>query len=96
MDDKHPEQPSKELSALDQRADELPVSKTEREPTDVDHEHLLAALQRRNTQLQTAVQVSQSASTILDPQLLADQAVNLIQESFGFYYVGLFLKDELG
>ncbi|MBN2005461.1 MAG: substrate-binding domain-containing protein [Anaerolineae bacterium] len=56
--------------------------------------HLLATLQQRNTQLQTAAEVSKSAITILDPDRLIQQAVHLIQERFKFYYVGLFLVDE--
>ncbi len=56
--------------------------------------HLLATLQQRNTQLQTAAEVSKSAITILNPDRLLRQAVNLIQERFKFYYVGLFLVDE--
>ncbi len=56
--------------------------------------HLLATLQQRNTQLQTAAEVSKSTITILDPDRLIQQAVHLIQERFKFYYVGLFLVDE--
>jgi len=61
-----------------------------------ERERLVAALERRSIQLQTAAEVSKSASTILNPEELINQAVNLIQERFGFYYVGLFLVDEPG
>jgi PAS domain S-box-containing protein len=54
------------------------------------------ALKHRNTLLQTAAQVSKSASTILDLKALRDQAVNLIRERFNFYYVGIFLVDAAG
>ncbi|GAB4572660.1 MAG: hypothetical protein Kow0077_12660 [Anaerolineae bacterium] len=57
---------------------------------------LVIALQRRNTQLQTASAVSMAASRILDPQELIEQTVHLIKDQFPFYYVGLFLKDEDG
>jgi PAS domain S-box-containing protein len=57
---------------------------------------LLETLKRRNTQLQTAAQVSKSASTILEPEALLDKSVNLIRERFDFYYVGIFLVDEAG
>ncbi len=61
-----------------------------------ERERLLTVLERRNVQLQTAAEISRSASTILDPEELMNQAVNLIQEHFNFYYVGLFLVDETG
>jgi len=53
-----------------------------------------AALMHRETQLQTAIKVSNAASTLLESQSLLEQAVNLIKEQFNFYYVGLFLVDE--
>ncbi|MBN1137696.1 MAG: GAF domain-containing protein, partial [Anaerolineae bacterium] len=37
-----------------------------------------------------------SASTILDPEHLMRQAVDLIQQRFNLYYIGLFLVDEAG
>ena len=59
-----------------------------------EQERLLKNLEKRNTQLQTAAQISKFANTILDPEQLIRQSVDLIQEQFGFYYVGLFLVDE--
>jgi PAS domain S-box-containing protein len=67
---------------------------TERKRAEAERERLLTVLEQRSTQLQTAAKVSKSASTILDPEELMKQAVNLIQERFRFYYVGLFLLDE--
>jgi len=58
-----------------------------------ERERLLAALERRNVQLQTAAEVSRIASSILDVDVLLERSVNLIREYFGFYYVGLFLTD---
>ncbi len=69
---------------------------TDRKRAEVEHERLLSLLERRSTQLQTAAEVSKSVSTILDPEELMDQTVNLIRERFDFYYVGLFLVDESG
>ncbi len=63
---------------------------------DTEREQLLANLARRNVQLQTAAEISRSANTILDPDTLIVRAVNLIQEQFNFYYVGLFLLDAEG
>ena len=52
--------------------------------------------QDRSRQLQTAAEVSRAASSILDPNPLITQTVNLILERFDLYYVGLFLIDEHG
>jgi len=57
---------------------------------------LLADLERRSNLLQTAAEVSKSASANLDPGALMDQMVNLIAERFGFDYTGIFLVDEAG
>ena len=69
---------------------------TERKRVEAEREQLLAELERRNIQLQTAAGVSKSASTILDPEMLMRQAVDLIRERFDMYYVGIFLVDEAG
>jgi PAS domain S-box-containing protein len=87
-------QPLNELAVMRQRVAELEALEAQRRQAEKERERLLTTLQRRNTQLQTAAQVSKSASTILDPVALTAQAVNLIQERFAFYYVGLFLVDE--
>lgn len=52
------------------------------------------ALAHRGTQLRTAIEVSKTASTTLQTEELLQQAVDLIKEQFGYYYVGLFLVDE--
>ncbi|MBN1937282.1 MAG: PAS domain S-box protein [Anaerolineae bacterium] len=67
---------------------------TARKQAESERERLLADLERRNVQLQTAAQISQSTSTVLEPEELIGRAVSLIQERFDFYYVGLFLVDE--
>ncbi len=54
------------------------------------------AIERRNLQLQTAAQVSHTASSILDPTELAHGTAALIRERFDLYYVGLFLIDRTG
>jgi GAF domain-containing protein/HAMP domain-containing protein len=50
-------------------------------------------LETRSEQLLTAAEVSRSVATILDTDLLIQRVVNLIQQRFGLYYVGLFLVD---
>ena len=69
---------------------------TERKEAEAERERLLTDLMHRGTQLVTAAEVSTSASTILDPEELMRQAVDLIQHYFDIYYVGLFLVDETG
>jgi GAF domain-containing protein len=61
-----------------------------------EREQLLADLERRSAQLQTAAEVSRAASSILDPDELIQQVVNLAQERFDLYYAGLFLVDQTG
>ena len=57
------------------------------------NEEMLAILERRNTQLRIAADVAKTCSSILDPDLLAQQAVDLIQRGFELYFVGLYLVD---
>ncbi len=54
------------------------------------------AIERRNLQLQTAAQVSRTASSILEPDELAHGTAALIRQRFNLYYVGLFLVDRTG
>jgi GAF domain-containing protein/HAMP domain-containing protein len=51
-------------------------------------------LDRLVVQLATAAEVSHAATSVLDPDELMRQTVDLIRARFGFYYVGLFLLDE--
>lgn len=53
-------------------------------------------LQVRLNQIRTASEVSQTIVSVLDPNELYQRVVNIIQERFGLYYVGLFLLDEKG
>lgn len=51
-------------------------------------------LEIRSDQLQAASQLGSAATSILEPGELVTQVVNMIQEQFELYYVGLFLVDE--
>ncbi len=51
------------------------------------------SLSHRVNQLQASAEVSHAASTLTDPEQLVPRAVELIQQRFEFYYVGLFLAD---
>ena len=50
-------------------------------------------LDRRALQLQAAAEVSRATGSILDPDELIQQVVELTRERFGLYYVGLYLVD---
>ncbi len=57
---------------------------------------LLAALEYRTQQLQTAAEISRATSSILNLEELLPRAVELVRERFGYYYVGAFLIDDTG
>ncbi|HIE58005.1 MAG TPA: GAF domain-containing protein, partial [Anaerolineales bacterium] len=62
----------------------------------IQNARLYQQAQNRSQRLQTAADISRSASGILDPNPLIEQTVNLIHQRFNLYYVGLFLVDEEG
>lgn len=51
-------------------------------------------LTQRTNYLEASARVSQAAASILDPNALITQAVDLIRSHFDLYYTGLFLLDE--
>ncbi|MBN1876229.1 MAG: substrate-binding domain-containing protein [Anaerolineae bacterium] len=59
-----------------------------------ERESLLSGLERRALLLQTAAEVSRVANSILAPDELIQEVVNLVRERFQLYYVGLFLVDQ--
>jgi PAS domain S-box-containing protein len=69
---------------------------TERKQAEAERERLLASLEHRALQLQTAAEISRVSSSILDLNELLTQAVELIRNRFNLYYTGLFLIDETG
>jgi PAS domain S-box-containing protein len=56
--------------------------------------HLQAAMQKRASQFEAVAKVGQSASAILNVDRLLGEVVELISDSFGFYYAAIFLLDE--
>jgi PAS domain S-box-containing protein len=62
----------------------------------IENARLVEEARQRARRLQTAAEVSRAASSVLDPNELIQQAVDLIHEEFNLYYVGLFLVDETG
>lgn len=57
---------------------------------------MVAALERRTAQLETAAQIAQAASSILNVDQLINESVHLLRDRFGLYYVGLFEVDPTG
>jgi len=53
-----------------------------------------ADLKRRSEYLAASAEVARAAGSILETDRLVKEAVELIRERFGLYYVGLFLVDE--
>jgi GAF domain-containing protein len=62
----------------------------------LDNRQLFQQIQRRSAQLETSAEVSRIASTILDPDELLPEVVELIKTGFNLYYAGIFLVDEDG
>ncbi len=51
-------------------------------------------VEERTRGLEAVAEVSRATTSVLDPDRLLPRVVNLVQERFSFYYVGLFLVDE--
>ncbi len=60
----------------------------------IENARLFQSSQYRSTLLQTAAEVSRTATSILDVEELIQTVVDLIRDRFDFYYVGLFMIDE--
>ncbi|RME88051.1 MAG: GAF domain-containing protein, partial [Anaerolineae bacterium] len=53
-------------------------------------------LEERSAYLQAAAEIGRAVAATLDPESLVQQAVDLMKERFGLYYVGLFELDGTG
>ncbi len=56
--------------------------------------YLFQQTERRARQLETSAEVSQSATTILDLEVLMPRLVDLVQDAFNYDHVQIFLMDE--
>ena len=56
---------------------------------------LIGTMNERNIQLQTAAEVSRAATSILDVNKLLPAVVDLICNHFDYYYVGMFMIDDI-
>lgn len=50
-------------------------------------------LEKRVSQLRTASEITQTASTIFEAQVLLQKVADLVKERFDLYYIGIFLLD---
>ena len=82
---------NRRIKERDQAIDELKALKASLEERVADRTQ---ELKRRSAHLEASAGVSHAAASILQADRLMEQAVNLIQERFGLYYVGLFVVDE--
>jgi sensor domain CHASE-containing protein/GAF domain-containing protein len=55
-----------------------------------------SAVRGRLNQLRTVAEISQTVTSVLDPQALSQQVVDLVKDRFNLYYVGAFLLDDKG
>ncbi len=60
----------------------------------IDFHNKLETIGQRARQLETGAKISEIASRVLDEIQIVNQAVELIKEGFGLYYVGLFLMGD--
>ena len=61
---------------------------------EIELEQRASALAERASYLETSAEISRSIASVTDTNILISKIVQLIQEKFNLYYVGLFLVDE--
>jgi GAF domain-containing protein/HAMP domain-containing protein len=79
-----------------QRTAELQARTAELEANSATLQANARALDERSAYLQAVADVSQIIATMLDPDELSAQVVDLVRERFNLYYVGLFQVDAAG
>ncbi len=77
-----------DIDALQTMADQLAIA--------IQNSHLHRQAERRSRLLKAANRVGKEVTSILDLEDLLPQTVNIICESYGLYYAGVFLLDEKG
>ncbi|HOT90659.1 MAG TPA: GAF domain-containing protein [Anaerolineae bacterium] len=86
-----------ELTTRVQRNDEIGVLAQAFNSMTGQLRELIASLEQRiearTRGLETVAEVARATTSVLDPNRLLPEVVNLVKDRFGFYYVGLFLVD---
>ena len=77
-----------DIAALQTMADQLAIA--------IQNSNLHRQAERRSRLLKAANRVGKEVTSILDLERLLPQTVNIICESYGLYYAGVFLLDESG
>ena len=77
-----------DIAALQTMADQLAIA--------VQNSNLHRQAERRSRLLKAANRVGREVTSILDLEQLLTQTVNIICESYGLYYAGIFLVDRAG
>lgn len=77
-----------DIDALQTMADQLAIA--------IQNSNLHRQAERRSRLLKAANRVGKEVTSILDLEKLLPQTVNIICESYGLYYAGVFLLDEKG
>jgi GAF domain-containing protein len=84
------ENAAKKQAAL---ADELAE---EKESLEIRIQERTQNLERRSTQLRAVADISRNMSSILDQEVMFQQAVNLLKDRLDLYYAGIFIIEETG
>ncbi len=72
----------------------LTISELTKEELNQKLEVQKADLEKRVFQLRTASEITQTASTIFESQVLLQKVADLVRERFDLYYIGIFLLDD--
>jgi signal transduction histidine kinase len=84
---------------VDTRARSLASTRQHEQALQIANEELrrdTTTLEQRTRQLLTGAQVSRAASSILEPDELSQQVVDMVSAQFGLYFASLYLVDETG
>jgi len=84
-----------DIAALQTMADQLAVA-IHNSHLHREKQELLRQAERRSRLLQAANRVGKEAASILELDALLPQIVNIICDTYGFYYAGIFLVDKSG
>ncbi len=84
-----------DITSLQAMADQLAVA-INNARLHLENRRLLARAERRTLLLEAAAEVGRNVTSILDMDELFNKMVDIICDTYGFYYAGVFLLDEAG